>query len=127
MKSRKKSSAVYAALIYLTVTGFPFGMLKAAQTTRRLLYGGSPVMAQLTQAVPQDAEHPARCLELGGGEWKIQLPADDDSDSVLQTLPDKLPPGVLKALFRLYTLTDRLSDQTAEWISGAKLSSFCSR
>lgn len=115
MNRRKKSAAVYAALIYLILTGFTFGMLKAAQTTRRLMYGGSPVMAQLTQPAPAQTES-ARCLELGGGEWKIPLPAEH---SVSYDLPELLPPGVLRALCRLYRLTDSLSAQTAEWISGA--------
>ena len=121
MKQRKKRAALFAALIYLTLTGFSFGILKAAQTTRRLLYGGAPVMAHLTRQTPGPD-----VLELGGGEWKIPLPAEDHDFSGF-SIAEHLPPCMTEALLRLLFLTDRLSTQTAEWIGGTVSASACSR
>lgn len=121
MKQRKKRAALSAAMIYLTLTGFSFGLLKAAQTTRRLLYGGAPVMAHLTRQTPgQDV------LELGGGEWKILLPAAENDFSRFR-FAEHLPPCMTEAVLRLLFLTDRLSAQTAEWIGTTVSACACSR
>lgn len=119
MKRQKKRAAVYAVFLYLILTGFLCGILKAAQTTRKTLYGGEPVMAQLTEALPADTGAPSRSITLGGGEWKIPLPAAG-SVQMISEQAESLPPCALTALLRLCVLTDRFAAQTAEWISGAK-------
>ena len=68
MKNRIKKAALTAVLGYCSVVGLGFGMLRAAQQTRRTLYGGTPVMAQITQRQSPGAAE----ITLGGGECTAQ-------------------------------------------------------
>lgn len=113
MKKRTKKAACIAAFGYFAVCGLGFGMLRAAQETRRTLYGGTPVMAQLTQPL---SDHQEQKLLLGGGEWEISLSLPDFSET--GDAAAQLPPCTGKLLLRMFYLTDRLADQTAEWIAG---------
>lgn len=72
---------------YLACLLWGIGMLKAAQETRRLLYGGQPVMA---------AVHSGRTVTLGGGEWTFTLPETAISRS------EMLPPCTLRLILRFY-------------------------
>ena len=110
MKKRIKKAALIAAFGYLSVTGLGFGMLKAAQQTRRTLYGGAPVMAQVTQ----QQSHEAAEITLGGGEWHMQIQLPELQ--CLTEAADALPPSLLKLLLRIVMLADRAAVQTAETI-----------
>ncbi|MBR5372160.1 MAG: hypothetical protein IK130_08090 [Oscillospiraceae bacterium] len=95
----KKIFCVFGA--YLVLLGWGVGMLRAAQQTRRLLSGGQPVMA---------AVHPAdsgTVLQLGGGEWEIALPPENNISRTAA-----LPPCAVRLIVRLYEITG----QTAEVI-----------
>ena len=111
MQARTKKAAYYAALIYLSCAGLGFGMLKAAQQTRRILYGGQPVMAQCIPA--GTAEDPdSYTLSLGGGEWEVDLTVPQISEKAA-ALADALPPCTVKSLLLLLCETEALADQTA--------------
>ncbi len=110
MKKRIKKAALIAAFGYCSVTGLGLGMLKAAQQTRRTLYGGTPVMAQVTQKQsPPSAE-----ITLGGGEWTLQFQPPELSNTAKAA--EILPPSMGKLLLRLVILFDAAADQTAEAI-----------
>ena len=110
MKKRIKKAALIAALGDCSVMGLGFGMLRAAQQTRRTLYGGTPVMAQITQ---QRENTPAE-IALGGGEWRLQIPQPELSGAAKAA--DVLPPSMGKLLLRLVFLFDSAACQTAETI-----------
>ena len=113
MTKRIKKAALIAAFGYFSVAGLGFGLLRAAQQTRRTLYGGQPVMAQLSRPLP---ETDAYQLALGGGEWELtfSLPALSGAEQAAA----QLPPCTVKLLLRLAMLADRAADYTAECISG---------
>lgn len=122
MKRRKKA-ACYAAVMYFSCAGLGFGMLKAAQQTRRTLYGGQPVMAQCIPTLPADdpTEDPAEqagdyTLILGGGEWTFRLSLPQIAAQA-KTLADKLPPCTAKCLLWLAAEAETLADQTAARLS----------
>ena len=98
------------AFAYLLFLGWGIGMLRASQETRRLLYGGQPVMA---------AVHPAESgtvLTLGGGEWEIPLPAAEK----ITSLTAWLPPCTVRLVIRLFEIagqTGALIGRTAAFSS----------
>ena len=110
MKKRIKKAAAIAALGYCSVMGLGFGMLRTAQQTRRTLYGGTPVMAQVTQQQSSDTVE----ITLGGGEWRLQIPQPELSGAAKAA--DILPPSMGKLLLRLVFLFDSAACQTAETI-----------
>lgn len=110
MKKRIKKAALIAAFGYCSVMGLGFGMLRAAQQTRRTLYGGTPVMAQITQRQSPGAAE----ITLGGGEWALQIQQPELSAAVSKA--DLLPPSLCKLLLRFYFLSDSAAYQTAETI-----------
>ena len=110
MKKRIKKAALIAAFGYISVTGLGFGMLRTAQQTRRTLYGGTPVMAYVTQ---QQASSAAE-ITLGGGEWQLQIQMPELE--FLAKAAEALPPSVGKLLLRIVVLADRAAGQTAEII-----------
>ena len=110
MKKRIKKAAWIAAFGYCSVMGLGFGMLRTAQQTRRMLYGGTPVMAQVTQ---QNAPSAAQ-ISLGGGEWTLQIQPPEISGAAKAV--DMLPPSMGKLLLRLWFLSDSAAAQTAETI-----------
>lgn len=110
MQKRIKKAALIAAFGYCSVAGLGFGMLKAAQQTRRMLYGGTPVMAQVTQ---QDSP-PSAEITLGGGEWCFEIQPPVLSGAAKAA--DALPPSVGKLLLRLGILFEKAADQIAETI-----------
>lgn len=114
MTKRMKKAAVIAAFGYFSIAGLGFGLLRTAQQTRRTLYGGQPVMAQLSRPLPENAS--TYQMVLGGGEWELtfSLPA---VSGVAQSAA-QLPPCTAKLLLRILVLTDQLADYTAECISG---------
>ena len=116
MKKRTKKAACIAAFGYLAVSGLSFGMLRAAQETRRTLYGGTPVMAQLTQSLHPEKDQREYLLLLGGGEWEIPVTLPDFSEAGYAAA--QLPPCTGKLFVRMFLLADRFADQTAEWIAG---------
>ncbi len=108
MKNRIKKAALTAALGYCSVVGLGFGMLRAAQQTRRTLYGGTPVMAQVTQQQsPGTAE-----ITLGGGEWQLRIRQPELSGAAKAA--EALPPSMGKLLLRLCILSDYAAAQTAD-------------
>ena len=109
MHARTKKAACYAALIYCSCAVLGFGMLRAAQQTRRTLYGGQPVLAQY---------QPDGTLSLGGGEWEIAPVLPQLSESA-DALSEKLPPCTAKILLRLTALSERCADQIAAKLRGA--------
>ena len=111
-RRRTKNAALLAAFSYLCILFLGLGMLKAAQRTRQILYGGQPVMAQLTPA----ADASSKTMELGGGEWEIPLPAVSGVQTAAEQFAAKLPPCTLKYFFRLGILADRAADYTARLI-----------
>ena len=110
MKKRIKKAAVIAAFGYISVMGLGYGMLKAAQQTRQTLYGGTPVMAQVTQQQSSSAAE----VTLGGGEWKMQIQKPKFSGAAKAA--EALPPSMGKLLLRLWILSDAIATQTAETI-----------
>lgn len=118
MKKRTKKAAMIAAFGYLSVMSLGLGMLKAAQQTRRTLYGGTPVLAQVThQALPDDAAPHTAEITFGGGEWTVQLTAPELSGAL--EAAENLPPSMGRLLLRLAVLSDMAADYTAELITGA--------
>ena len=118
MKHRTKKAACIAAFGYIAVCGLGFGMLKAAQETRRTLYGGTPVMAQVTKPVNPQNHDETYQLMLGGGEWKLSFALPDISEN--GNAAAQLPPCTGKIFIRMFLL----ADQTAEWIAGEYDSGF---
>ncbi len=115
MQQRIKKAACYAALIYCSGAGLLFGMLRAAQQTRRTLYGGQPVMAQVTrQALPEC--RPVYTVSLGGGAWQFSFSTPERA--AVEKAAEQLPPCMGKLLVQIILFADRAADQTAEWISG---------
>lgn len=110
MKKRIKKAACIAAFGYCSVMGLGFGMLRTAQQTRRILYGGMPVMAQVTQQ--QNAA--SAQIALGGGEWMLQIHLPVLSGA--EKAADALPPSMGKLMLRLLFLSDTAAGQTAETI-----------
>ncbi len=120
MQHRIKKAAYYAVLLYCAAAGLLFGTLRAAQQTRRLLYGGTPCMAQKTASASASAETDGSWnLSLGGGEWQLSLPARTNTASAAA---ESLPPCSLRLVLRLFVL----ADQTAEWAGRMYASSFIS-
>lgn len=121
MNKRKKKAAMIAAFGYLSVMSLGLGMLKAAQQTRRTLYGGTPVLAQVTHQelpdMPQTSE-----VTFGGGEWTLHLTAPELSEAI--EAAENMPPSMGKLLLRLAMLSDQAADYTAELITGAYESEF---
>ena len=96
---------------YLLFLCWGIGMLKASQETRRLLYGGKPVMAALHAESPEQT-----VLTLGGGEWEIALPAAKNSTSRIGALP----PCTIRLVLRRYEIagqTGAAIGRTAAFIS----------
>jgi len=113
MNKRRKKAAYYAAIIYFSCAGLGCGMLKTAQQTRRTLYGGQPVMAQCTPALPDaDADSNTYTMALGGGEWQISLCIPNLAEKT-DALSEMLPPCTAKCVLRLTALAESLADQTA--------------
>lgn len=127
MRKSRKKAALTAAFLYLAVLSLGTGMLRAAQRTRQTLYGGHPVMAQLSRTVPDDAEQSPGSYEmtLGGGEWVFTFTAPDPSEA--ERMAAYLPPCTLRFVLRLVSLADAAADYTAECISGAIILSDWSR
>ena len=113
MNKRMKKAAYYAALIYGACAVLGFGMLRAAQQTRRTLYGGHPVMAYYAGD---------GTVTLGGGEWTVtpMLPALAER---AEALSEKLPPCTAKCILRLTAYCESLADQTAAKLRGASVCS----
>lgn len=123
MKKCTKKAAAIAAFGYCSVMGLGLGMLKAAQQTRRTLYGGTPVLAQVThQELPDDSAPQTAEITFGGGEWTVQLTAPALFEAA--ETAENLPPSMSRLLLRLAILTDKAADYTAELITGAYESSF---
>ncbi len=114
MQKRRKKAACIAAFGYCSVLILGMGMLRTAQQTRRTLYGGVPVLAQITHP-PQSGE---TAVSLGGGEWELHISMPEYHSALSQTA-DALPPSAEKLLLRLFLLSDSAADYTVEWISGA--------
>ena len=115
MKRRMKKAAFMAAFGYLSVMTLGCGMLKAAQRTRRTLYGGQPVMAQvMKQALPEC--RPVYTVSLGGGAWQFSFSTPERA--AVEKAAEQLPPCMGKLLVQIILYADRAADQTAEWISG---------
>ena len=111
-----KKAAWLAAFCYLSGLALSVGMLKAAQKTRQILYGGQPVMAQISQRIPDDAGGESVEMELGGGEWTLTVPAVQQTVNSLEQYAADMPPCMGKYLLRLLSLADRAADYTARWI-----------
>ena len=110
MKRRIKKAACIAAFGYFSVMGLGFGMLRAAQQTRRTLYGGTPVMVQVTQ----QASPPSAQITLGGGEWTFRI--HPPALSAAEKAAGSLPPSMGRLLLRLLIISAHAADQTAETI-----------
>ena len=115
MKRSIKKAAFMAAVGYLSVMTLGCGMLKAAQRTRRTLYGGQPVMAQVTKQELSESR-PVYTVSLGGGAWQFTF-STPQRDTV-EKAAEQLPPCMGKLLLQILLYADRAADQTAEWISG---------
>lgn len=113
MRKRTKKAAFAAAFGYISIVGLGLGMLKAAQQTRRTLYGGAPVMAQITH----ETETAETAITLGGGEWTIAVTPPETHTAIAAA--EALPPSTAKLLLRLAILADRAANYTAELITGA--------
>ena len=123
MKNNMGKALICAVIGYLIAVGFCFGMLKTAQRTRKRLYGGRPVMAQVTKELPDSStQSGSLAVSFGGGEWQIRLPSGADYSH----LTAHIPPCGAVWLLRLHDLAVTLSDQTAEGIRTAS-SGFASR
>lgn len=121
MNKRKKKAAFIAAFGYLSVMSLGLGMLKAAQQTRQTLYGGTPVLAQVTHQELPDAPQTAE-ITFGGGEWTLHLTAPELSG--VTEAAENMPPSMGKLLLRLAILSNQAADYTAELITGAYESEF---
>lgn len=113
MKKRMKKAAFAAAFGYCAVLALGLGMLRTAQQTRRILYGGMPVMAQLSQPV---RDQPDYQLALGGGEWNLALALPDFSAAAEYAA--MAPPCTGSLWIRLFLIADSAADQIAERIRG---------
>ncbi|MBR4200217.1 MAG: hypothetical protein IKQ91_02935 [Oscillospiraceae bacterium] len=120
MKKRTKKAAMIAAFGYISVVGFGLGMLKAAQQTRQTLYGGKPVLAQITHQDLPDASTAE--IVLGGGEWTIQIQTPETAEAMKAA--EQMPPSIGKLILRLAVLSDQAADYTAELIAGESSFSF---
>lgn len=120
MKKRAKKAAIIAAFGYISIAGFGLGMLKAAQQTRQTLYGGKPVLAQVTHEAQPDSG--AAEISLGGGEWIIRLKTPETAEAIEKA--EAMPPSVGKLILRLAILADQAADYTAELITGEREFSF---
>lgn len=107
MNHRNKRAVFLALTGYLAAVGLTFGMLRTAQVTRRTLYGGQPVMAQVMQT-----DENTRTVMLGGGEWEITVQKNDGS--TVQQIAAALPPGLFRWMLRMV----QQCSQTAEYITG---------
>lgn len=114
MRRDHRKAAICAVIGYLIAVGFTCGMLRAAQKTRQMMYGGTPVLAQVTKKLPESEETSSYAFDLGGGEWQLVLPAGNFPENGAS----KLPPCTAVWIMRLKMLSGRLADQTAGWISG---------
>lgn len=117
MKRSTKKAAIIAAFGYISVSALGLGLLKTAQQTRRTLYGGAPVLAQIRhEELPEQPR--AYTLTLGGGEWELHF-APPDLTGIAEAA-GTLPPTAGKLMLRLLWLTDMAAGQTAECMSGGK-------
>ena len=121
-RRRAKKAALLAAFCYLCVLAGGIGMLRAAQRTRQILYGGQPAMARL-----HGQEGSGGQIELGRGEWQVSLPDLSAQEAKAAALAAELPPCTVKYLLRLAALADRAADQTARCIAGNTETSFSFR
>ena len=113
MSPKIKKAARRTAFVYVSLLALSAGMLRAAQQTRRTLYGGQPVLARVTQAQDGGLQ-----LELGGGEWSVGYPTEPPAVlHRIAALAEQLPPCTVKILLRLWFL----AGQTARDTSGGKL------
>lgn len=107
-RRRERKAALLAVFCYFCVLFLGLGMLKAAQKTRQVLYGGTPALAQLSGD--------AHTLSLGGGEWQIPLPSADEALHHAERTAAALPPCLCKYFCRLGILADLAADYTAQHI-----------
>ena len=118
MKHRTKKAAGFAAFCYLAALWFGLSMLRAAQQTRRILYGGQPAMAALSRTLSPDPEKApgSYSISLGGGEWSLgfSIPQTDR----LAHLNEMLPPCTARLILQMLLAAPDLADQTAECIKG---------
>ncbi len=114
MRRDMKRAILCAVIGYLIAVGFACGMLRTAQKTRQTLYGGTPVLAQVTKKLPDTEQSGSYEFCFGGGEWQLSMPLAGGSPDA-----DGFPPCTAFWLLRLRNLSVRAADQTAEWIAGA--------
>lgn len=100
-KHKKRTARFYAVLVYLTSISLSFGMLRSAQKTRQAIYGGQPVMAQVT---PTEQPYCYQ-VSLGGGEWVWTLTMP--TQSPLLKWSEYLPPCMGKWVMQLMALTEK--------------------
>ena len=122
MQARIKKAACRAAFGYLAFLALGMGMLRAAQQTRRTLYGGQPVLAQISKPLPDAADDPQYRVALGGGEWEITLSLPELTGAAEAAAA--MPPCTAKLLLRIAALMNAAADQTAELITGMENDAF---
>ena len=113
-KKRKIKAACMAAFVYLAGLALCIGILRAAQQTRQILYGGETVMVQMTQIQEAKDASEAYQITFGGGEWVWEIYIPEKSYAAV--IAEKLPPSMTKALFRLLCVAEELVNQTTERI-----------
>ena len=74
-------------------------MLRAAQKTRQILYGGQPVPAHVN--VQSDNHYQ---ISLGGGEWNFLL--DTADNGAAEQLARYLPPCMVKWILQIFVSAD---------------------
>lgn len=103
MKKHKKRAALqYVALVYGSALTLTLGMLRCAQKTRQALYGGQPVMAQISPKTDVSASYE---ISLGGGEWvwNLQLPTTPISEQIAA----HLPPCMAKWMLQFFSTMEK--------------------
>ena len=113
-KKRKKRTALYYAVLgYLAAVCLTLGLLRTAQKTRQVLYGGKTVLASLVPPLEESTD--SYTLSLGGGEWSYPMHIfyDDTSVSFIQSLP----PCTAKWLVQTFLLTDAAMERVLDWVS----------
>ncbi len=124
-RRRARKAALLAAFSYICILTGGIGMLKAAQKTRQILYGGQPVMAQLHSSSVQNGTQTV--MELGGGEWRVPLPDYAEEKAAAAEYAAEMPPCTLKYLLRLALLAENAADYTAGCIASGSVCSFSFR
>lgn len=113
-KKRKKRTAVcYAVLVYLTTLFLMLGLLRTAQKTRQVLYGGKPVLASLTP--PLENSNESFMLSLGGGEWSYPVSIYDEDTSFSFTR--FIPPCMAKWLMQTFLTAAQTTERVVDWVS----------